>query len=741
MLAALGSRIASDPGDPVLNAAILAWDATRFPWSNTWFQFPIFWPTQDALTFSEHLLGVGVLAAPIYWLTDNALVAYNLAVLVSYPLAACAMYALVWRSTRNPAAAFLSGLAYGFAPYRASHLPHIQVLTSFWAPLALLALHEFITAGRRWWLLVFAICWLLQGASNGYFLVYFSLLVGLWILWFLVARGRWRDAVLVVGSMAVAALPLAPILYRYLTAQRELGLSRNLGEIASFGADIAAPFCAPTVLTVWGWLRIGCAPEGELFPGLALVTACVIGAIAARARRTAPAGAAGGMFVDRRWVRTLRRAALAVAVIYAGIALSVLVAGPWRVDLGAIRGSASSVDKPLSTALAALLLATLLSRAFARTLRAGSTGTFYVLAALVCWVLAWGPFPRLFGTPVLYQAPFAWLLQLPGVDGLRVPARFWMMSVLCLSVFMGLVMAQLLSSRRRAQAPIVLLLAVGLIADGFATVPAAATAAVGPRAASLAGRTILALPLGDLERDVAAVYEAVDGQWQSVNGFSGYEPNYYEALRTLSQERNPALFLPFRARTDLLVVVSGSDERTRQFVEEQHGVELLETRAGRRVYRLPRAATDRVRPETGKRLAASAVAATCSSESVAFATDGDLETHWVCGPQSDDHAITLDLGTVAAPAAVVHALGIRGAAFPRHLVIETSLDLQQWERAWEGSPAAAVFVAAFDAPRESRAVIPFEPRPARYVRLRQTGRHQNFWSAAELEVRSGSSRP
>jgi len=90
---------------------------------------------------------------------------------------------------------------------------------------------------------------------------------------------------------------------------------------------------------------------------------------------------------------------------------------------------------------------------------------------------------------------------------------------------------------------------------------------------------------------------------------------------------------------------------------------------------------------------------------------------------------------------IVHALGAVGTAFPRRLVIETSLDGLDWTTAWEGSLAAAVLEAAMTAPLEIRAALSFPGRTARYIRLRQTGRHDLFyWSIAELEVWSGGTQ-
>ena len=568
VLASVASSIASDPGDPLLTAAILTWNATHLPWSHAWYQFPIFSPTSDALALSEHLLGVSLIAAPIEWLTGSLLVSYNLTVLLSYPLCGLAMFTLVRRLTNNTAAAFLAGLAYAFAPYRASHLPHIQMLVAFGMPLALLGLHEYLESRRRRWLVLFGLGWLVQGAANGYYLVYFTAVVVLWVGWFMAARGRWRDVAAVAGTLAVAVVPLVPILYRYVSVQRGLGLSRGLGEITEYSADIAGVLCAPDRLTFWGWVRVACGPEGELFPGTALVVLCIAGAMAMRRTFRLKAEATENESVPQESVRDFRlqaegktsrlrvwvlRLALAVALLYGIIAVFTFAWGPWRVDFP-WRASASSANKPASVMMFLLLVSILLSRRLHETIRRASAQTFYLLCAVACWLLSWGPFPRLFGETVLYQAPYAWFARLPGGESLRAPSRLWMMSVLCLVVFMGLGVARLLGQRTtRAAAILMVAAALGLVADGFTTI----RASVVPQAPLVppSGKTVLFLPIGQPLTDISAVYHSVTQHYRSINGYSGYEPPYYEALRTLSDERDPRIFAPFVARGELHVLV------------------------------------------------------------------------------------------------------------------------------------------------------------------------------------------
>ena len=450
------------------------------------------------------------------------------------------------------------------------------------------------------------------------------------------------------------------------------------------------------------------------------------------------AGGAGGAGGVRR---VIRRGAAGVALVYMLIGVSVLALGPWRFDLGWVSASASSADKPMSVALALLVVAFLLSSYFHDLVKRGSTATFYLGAGIVCWVLSWGPFPRLFGVDALYQAPFAWLLQLPGVGGLRVPARFWMLTVMCLAIFMGFAVAALLTGRsRRASLVVVSVAACGLVADGLMTMPAAAMPAGLAPAEARRGTTVLILPVGDRSRDTRAVYDAVNGGWRSINGFSGYEPGYYEALRTLSQAGDEALFEPFRALGELQVFVREGDGPMQALVERQPGLVAAGGSDGHRQYLLPRIKVDTpAAPPPGRLLPVTALSASCSPEGLGFASDGDIDSRWVCGIQNADQQVTFDLGRSATAGAIVHALGTAGADFPRQLIVETSLNGDDWEPAWQGSPAAAVLRAAMEAPRSTRAVLSFTPRPARYVRLRQIGRHEvNYWSIAEFEVWTGA---
>ena len=150
----LSEVVASDPGDPLLNTWILWWNAHAVPVTTRWWNAPSFFPATGALAFSEVLLGLAPLTTPIQWLGHTPVAAYNVAFLVTFPLSALAAHALAHRLCGRHDAATIAGLVYGFSPYRVAHFPQIQLLTSFWMPLALLGLHEYVSSKKRRWLAI-----------------------------------------------------------------------------------------------------------------------------------------------------------------------------------------------------------------------------------------------------------------------------------------------------------------------------------------------------------------------------------------------------------------------------------------------------------------------------------------------------------------------------------------------------------------------------------------------------------
>ena len=722
------ASIFHDMGDPLLTAALLHWNAWTVPFTAAWWQFPIFVPTPDTMAFSEHLLGLSVVATPIEWVVRDPVVAANLVTLLTYPLCGLAAFLLARRLTGNAAAAFLAGLAYAFAPYRAAQQAHVQMLAGFWAPLVLLGLHGYIDSGRRRWLVLFGTAWLLQVFANLYSLYFLSALVALWVLWFVVLPGRWIQLRDIAVATLLALVPLAPTLITYVTVHARNGFVRPSWEAQIFSADLSGLLCAAPETAVWGWLQIGCRPESALFPGVVLLV--LAGAAVVSLRRDVAGGTAPGLAL-----RALRALAGIAAAVGAAGAVSAMLFGAWRFDVAGLRVSVSSLDKPLLVAIIGGLGTIFLSRTAIDIVRRRSIAGFYLCGAFVMWVFALGPTVTLNGVPRPIPGLFNLVLLLPGGSGIRAPGRFWLMSTLCLSMVAGLAASRWLAGRTtRAMLLLTALLAAGLLSDGWSTIPAAALPPPFPYEAALPGHTVLVLPVGTLD-DFWPQFRAVAGGWRSINGYSGYEPKYYDAVRQGSRFEVDGLFEPFRERGDLFVVVNTDQQRLVTFVERQRGVEILSERFGAREYRLPR--LSRAAPAVATVAARPIAQVSASCPAAEAAVDGNTATQWECQQHGHEWFVA-DLGApVENVGAVRYTMGQSYREFPRDLTVETSVDGETWELGRTGDVIAVTIEGTLLDPLMAPTTVSFPPRRARFVRLRQTGKDEVNWAVPELAILAG----
>jgi hypothetical protein len=719
------ARVMHDEVDPLLIAGILHWNAIHVPFTDAWWQFPIFHPAADVLAFSEHLLGVSLIAAPLDWLTGSSIVAANLTSLATFPLSALAAFALARHLTGSSLAAFVAGLVYGFGPYRMGQLAHMQMLAVQWAPIAILALHLYLETRAPRWLVLFGAAWLLQSLSNGYAMFFLSLFVGMWTLWFVVLRRQWQTVVPIALAVAGASIPLAPILGKYVTVHAHNGFARGALEVRAFSADALGFLCAPFEVSAWGWMRHACVPEGELVPGLFTGLLFLAGFVLLR--QSQPDG-----FHDRRWLMGARLLMVAFAVVQLMSAVAVAIGGAWRIEWGPISAHAASAARPFMFAVVAFVLALASSPGFRGAVRASSPLGFYLAATVVMWWCALGPDPKVGGEASEVPGPFALLMQLPGFNSLRVPGRFWLMGTLSMSVVVAYVVAALLRAREAlATGLMVATLSAAVLSDGWElNMPTALVPPGPPNPAIMKGQVVLYLPAGNLA-DVFPTYFGVEHRWRSVNGYSGFEPNHYDGVRQASKFELEGLFAAFTESADLHVVVAADAQRMREMVERQPGVRMTGKSSTATQYVLPSRSRTVPIPSGSP---APIVEAKSSCPPAAILADEKLEEIWTCAPQEGTETITLTLASAVRVTGLRMTQG-RPVEFPRQLLVETSLDGATWVPARRGDIVAEFIRAAHAAPTLPVVEVAIEPAEARAVRLRQVGRDPRAaWSLREVEV-------
>ena len=726
----MGAVLPNDAGDPALNTWILWWNTQTVPFSAAWWNAPAFFPAPGVLSFSENLLGLSLVSTPLHWLGMGPQGAYNVVFLLTFPLSALGAYLLGYELTKRHDTAFIAGLLFGFAPYRIAHLPQIQLLASFPMPFALLGLHRYLADARPKWLALFGAGWLLQGLCNGYYLLFFSVFVGLWILWFAGPWSRPRQFLAIGLAWVVAAIPILPLLWRYRTIHASFGFTRNFDTIRDFSADVAGLFRAAEPLTLWGSLAVFRRAEGELFPGLTVVLLVLAGAVFVRDRRQAHVN---------NWT-LVRRILIVLTVVMALVSASGVIAGPFRFEPFGIRLlSVTNPVRPLTISLVLALGLALTSPALRRAYLMGSVLGFYAVAGFVMWLFSLGPAPTLMGNPIMLTGPYALLMYLPGFNSLRVPARFWMTVTLCLAVVGAMVFARLTEKLGRMRLAAAAVVSLGILADTWiSAMPLAETPK--PFAALSCGGAangpIVELPLGDPYGDVAAMYRQMTHGRPIVNGYSGYFPPHYSALRfgLGLREHDVLTQLAARGVTDVIVDRDNdSGGRWDRFVASHPQATLVCTEGRQSLYRVtPSAAPPAA---TGESLQVAVIRPNVNEGAAAAMTDRDLTTRWESGPQYDRTAVEIDLGAVRTVAGIDLMLGQFGEDFPRGLIIEASDDGQVWREVWKGGSAGLTFAGAFEAPRDLPLRYRFAPTTARLLRMKLTENDKTYyWSIAEMRV-------
>jgi F5/8 type C domain-containing protein len=721
----LTSVVPSDLGDPLLSTSILWWNAHVLPLTERWWNGFAFAPARGMLAFSDHRLGVSLIATPLQWLGASPLTAYNIVFLATFPLCALGAHALGYTLTRRHDAAAVCGLSYGFNPFRISHLSHLELLAAFAMPVALLALHQFLHERRTKWIVVFTLALVVQGLCATYYLLFFFVLVGLWMLWFV---RDWRAFAFIALGCAASVSALSPIVIGYRRIHAFHGFFRRPEEIASYGADLASFVTGSPRLWLWGFTgHVTAGAERELFPGLTVVVLVVLGSLFALRRQPAENG---------RWRRT-SLALLLASIATACVALSFIVFGRWSLGAGGLRLLVTDSYKPASIATLLLVAAFAFRPSVQSLWHRRSVFAFYVLAAVACFVCALGPAPTFLDAPILYRPPYSWLMALPVFgNGVRVPARFAMPAVLALAAAAALAFDHLSvgSKARRAIAVAVL---AGIALDGWMKPIDLLTP---PSSWSLPQRyafgTVIELPLGTDFGDFEAMYRATLHGHPVANGQSGFFPAHYEALRMAFADGNPRGLDALAQPLPLLVVVdrlADSKGRWNHIVEQAERITRLGADDRWTFYGLaPPARLTCREPE----IPLVSAVYKGSPVDLRLITDGNTETAWGSPmPQQFDDAMQIDVGRESRLCALRVSLGTIWNSYPRDLEVTTSADGATWTRQFKGSTAGLMVRGAIDDPHNIWMTMPLHDASARYIRMRLDAGHPTAtWIIAEIRV-------
>jgi hypothetical protein len=275
---------------PALLRTVDAGDAAFFAWEVGWEahalrtapgQLPhanIFHPLRYTLGLDEPVLGTTLLVLPLVPFTDDGVLLFNLARLLTFPLSALSAYLLARSLRCGEAASLLAGAAFAFSPIRTDQLAHLSTLGTQWLPLAVLFLHRFANSARAADAALAGLFYALATLACGYHgLIGLAVLppAALVLLW-----GRWRRLTVGLVGVAVAAAGVLPLYLLHRAALQPFGFARGAQETVLYAAGLETFLAASARNHVWGDATAAFrGSANDLFPGVVLPALVLLGAL------------------------------------------------------------------------------------------------------------------------------------------------------------------------------------------------------------------------------------------------------------------------------------------------------------------------------------------------------------------------------------------------------------------------------------------------------------------------------
>jgi hypothetical protein len=225
---------------------------------SSFFDANIFFPSPNALAYSEHLFAISLFTLPIYAITRNPVLAYNIVWIACYLLTAATAHYLAWRLTGDRLAAFVAGVAWAFCFFRMHHgHAHLHVLWGFWIPLSLIAIDRWTERPgvRRLGLLVAAL--VLQALASWYQAVLIVVADALYVGWLAATDReiqRLRDQLRPVVAQLVVGAAIVVLLVWPFARHYNVLTTGGPAEAAANSADLAAYLVPPENTSLGQWL-------------------------------------------------------------------------------------------------------------------------------------------------------------------------------------------------------------------------------------------------------------------------------------------------------------------------------------------------------------------------------------------------------------------------------------------------------------------------------------------------------
>lgn len=223
----------------------------------------IYFPNKDTMLYSETQLSAGFITLPLYFLNQDPVFSYNVWTIVSFFLGGWFMYMLVRYLGKNQLYAVLAGLIFEFAPFKMAASWHLQNLSIFCLPLAVLCILKFFEKRNRKYLWFLFFILLYQFYASWYQMVF--VLIGLGVLLLGMGLAKlvgWKPVAIVAVVTLLAAAATLPLAKEYVQFSKTNKATFGIVDQTLYSSSVADYFI-PNSGTLLGELYYHLRPGAE----------------------------------------------------------------------------------------------------------------------------------------------------------------------------------------------------------------------------------------------------------------------------------------------------------------------------------------------------------------------------------------------------------------------------------------------------------------------------------------------
>lgn len=217
---------------------------------------PDFYGFKNSLFYSNNLILQSLLALPIYFLTRNIFITYNIFVFLSLLFSFFITYLFAFYVTKKTFPSLITAVIFVFNPFVSLHVPDSpDVFSLYWIALIFLFFEKYINTKKNWDGFLFFIFLSMQLLSSVYFAIFLTLILPIYVIGRSFQKKlKWSDVIkpgVLLGSILFTGVVLV-LAYFYLNVGQGISMARDLATLSIYSP------------TVFNWLV---APSGNLIYG------------------------------------------------------------------------------------------------------------------------------------------------------------------------------------------------------------------------------------------------------------------------------------------------------------------------------------------------------------------------------------------------------------------------------------------------------------------------------------------